>query len=61
MGIETPSNKKTNADPYEDDENSSDSDHDIVVTVDNNTEVNQKHYYDSLIHSEVTLQRDNLI
>ena len=59
-GKETPSNRKANVEPYEDDEDSSDSNPDLEVTIDNNKEFNQKFYHDRLTHSEVTLQRDTL-
>ena len=59
-GTEAASNRKANVEPYEDDEDSSNSDPDLEVTVVSNKEVNQQPYYDRLMHSEVTLQRDNL-
>ena len=60
-GTEEPSNRKANVEPYEDDEDSSDSEPDLDVTVDNNKEVNHQPYYDSLIHGKVTLQLDHMI
>ena len=60
-GIESSSSRMENVDLYEDDEDSSDSEPDLEVTVDPGKEVNQQPYYDRLLHSEVTLQRDNFI
>ena len=60
-GSGVPWNRKANVEPYEDDDESSEPDPKIEVNVDNNKEVNHQAYYDTLIHNEVNLQRDNLI
>ena len=54
------SNRKTNTEPYEDDEKASHPDPELEVAVHNSKEVNQQTYFDKLIHGEVTLQRDNM-